>query len=115
MRTPGALRSKWYFLPSLVTTTVLDAFVLISGYFLFERNAAGAVLPSYAFRTMPLAHPWGDVIGGGWPSLQQRQTVYVQEKFKVPRARMPRLRGGGSAAAVPGAFSVDELSSEVAC
>ena len=36
MRTPGALRSKWYFLPSLVTTTVLDAFVLISGYFLFE-------------------------------------------------------------------------------
>jgi len=28
-------RSKWYFVPSLVTTAVLDAFVLISGYFLF--------------------------------------------------------------------------------
>lgn len=32
----GALRSKWYFLPSLITTAVLDAFVLISIYFLVE-------------------------------------------------------------------------------
>ena len=36
MCSSGVLRSKWYFLPSLVTTAVLDGFVLISGYFLFE-------------------------------------------------------------------------------
>ena len=41
MCSAGVRRSKWYFLPSLVTTVVLDAFVLISGYFLFEllRNS----------------------------------------------------------------------------
>ena len=36
------LRSKWYFLPSLVTTAVLDGFVLVSGFFLYELLRSSA-------------------------------------------------------------------------
>ena len=36
------LRSKWYFLPSLVTTAVLDGFVLVSGYFLYDLLRSSA-------------------------------------------------------------------------